>query len=631
MPQTNTQPIDQTALNLSRAIRDAEGGDYNNTSGDAGTSAGAYQWNNGKIPLKPGEVPANFKSSAQSLGLDPNDFSQTNQDHVAYEEIKKDLDSGLTQSQIAAKWNSGLTTGWENHVGDVVINGKTVHYDTPAYVNKVKESYLKYSGQSNSPASGLTPPTAPGQTQTQQPSQPPFGDALQPPTPPQTSTQTPTVTTPTPETVTGDIANGNYGGATLTAGKGLLGAVLGAPANLGTHLAEATASGLDASGITTGERAKVDAKLAASGNKNFVGGNDPTLQNGLAGAEQIGGDALQTGGNIAAAATLNPELAPASLTGMLGTGAALGAAQTAGNAMSNAESAGQVAKQGVEGGLIGGATGGVGYGLSGLLNKLGIKSATLAVRPSASDFADGYDSKFAVDNGLTGNAQQVANKTKTFMSNLTSQLKAKLGNSSAGIDLASVFDKTKADLTSQKGLESNFLQNSNLQGALEKLQNEVLAVNPTGELPLLGAQTIKQQTGMYGEWLNGAPDPDANAMSTVANTFYRNLKSEIENKFPTGEISDINAQIQKAIPVMRAAIRRIPVNARASALSLTDMLGALGFSANPATLALPAFQHAMNSGFISKIAPTTAGLISKATPIASSLAPKVVSGILGNK
>lgn len=625
MPQTNTQPIDQTALNLSRSIRDAEGGDYSNTSGDAGTSAGAYQWNNGKVPLQPGQIPANFKSSAQSLGLDPNDFSQTNQDHVAYEEIKKDLDSGLSQSQVAAKWNSGLTTGWENHVGDVVINGKTVHYDTPAYVNKVKESYLKYSQQGASPASSLTPPTALGQAQTQQPSQSTFGGALQPPTPPQSTTQAPSTDTNAPESVTGDIAQGNYGGAALTAGKGILNAIVGAPANLGTHLAELTGSATDALGLTTGERAKLDNKLVASGNKNFLGGNDPTLQNGVAGAKQIAGDALQTG--VTAASGF---VAPASFLGMLGTGAALGAAQGAGNALSQNSSTGDIAKQGLIGSAVGGVTGGIGYGLGGLLNKLGIKSATLAVRPSASDFADGYDSKFAVDNGLTGNAQQVANKAKTYMTNLTSQLKAKLGKSNAGIDLASVFDKTKAELTSQKGLESNFLQNGNLQGALQKLENEVLAVNPSGELPLLGAQTIKQQTGMYGEWLNGAPDPDANAMSTVANTFYRNIKSEIESKFPKGEISDINAQLQKAIPIMRAAIRRIPVNARSSALSLTDMLGALGFSANPATLALPAFQHAMNSGLMSKIAPTTAKVISKATPFASALAPRGINGLLGN-
>lgn len=140
-----TQPIDQTALNLSRAIRKAEGGDYENMNGDNNTSAGAYQFNNGKLPLKKGDIPANFKSWAQELNLDPNDFSQENQDHVAYAKIKKDLDGGLTQSQIAAKWNSGLTHGWENHKGTTTINGKTISYDTPGYVDKVKAEYERLS------------------------------------------------------------------------------------------------------------------------------------------------------------------------------------------------------------------------------------------------------------------------------------------------------------------------------------------------------------------------------------------------------------------------------------------------------------------------------------------------------
>lgn len=142
MPPDQTT-IDPTALALSRAIRQAEGGDYKNTGGDNGTSAGAYQWNNGKLPIKAGDTPANFKSAALRHGLNPDDFSEENQDHVAYEEINHDLKNGLTQSQIAAKWNSGLTQGWENHRGPVTINGKTIHYDTPAYVDKVKKFYQK--------------------------------------------------------------------------------------------------------------------------------------------------------------------------------------------------------------------------------------------------------------------------------------------------------------------------------------------------------------------------------------------------------------------------------------------------------------------------------------------------------
>lgn len=164
-----TPQVDPTALSLSRAIRATEGGDYNNTRGDNGTSAGAYQWNNGKVPLQKGQTPLNFQSAAKQFNLDPNDFSPTNQDHVAYEQIKHDLDSGLTQSQIAAKWNSGLTHGWENHKGTTVINGKTISYDTPGYVAKVQKYYQQ-------DAANFKPGVAAAPTSTNDPSQ--VGQAL---------------------------------------------------------------------------------------------------------------------------------------------------------------------------------------------------------------------------------------------------------------------------------------------------------------------------------------------------------------------------------------------------------------------------------------------------------------------
>ena len=147
-PGTSQPQIDPTALNLSRAIRSVEGGDYNNTSGDAGTSKGAYQWQ-----------PGNFEAAAKQYGLDPNDFSPTNQDHVAYEQIAEQLKQGKTQSQVASWWNSGKYDPTDN-VGDRVINGKTIHFDTPAYVAKVQKAYEALSNNT-----GYTPPPAPGQAQ----------------------------------------------------------------------------------------------------------------------------------------------------------------------------------------------------------------------------------------------------------------------------------------------------------------------------------------------------------------------------------------------------------------------------------------------------------------------------------
>ena len=140
--QSNTDSkTDKQALALTHAIALAETGgsgkpDYN-AVGDNGTSFGAYQWNG----------PGKFADAAKSFGLDPNDTSPENQDKVAYAEIKAMKDSGLQPAQIAAKWNSGGINNWHDHSGTVIINGKAIHYDTPAYVQRVKGFYQKLNSQ----------------------------------------------------------------------------------------------------------------------------------------------------------------------------------------------------------------------------------------------------------------------------------------------------------------------------------------------------------------------------------------------------------------------------------------------------------------------------------------------------
>ncbi len=168
MDQTQTQPqagptlgtnsqIDPTALALSRSIRQVESNGNYNAVGDNGQSHGAYQFNKN-----------NFKSWATEQGLDPNDMSEQNQDHVAYNRIKSDLDSGLSQSEVAAKWN-----------GAKLVNG---HYQAinPGYVEKVKQAYSQHS--SNPATNGLGALTPQPQTQSG-PTTLPQGQQATPPPP----------------------------------------------------------------------------------------------------------------------------------------------------------------------------------------------------------------------------------------------------------------------------------------------------------------------------------------------------------------------------------------------------------------------------------------------------------------
>ena len=226
---------------------------------------------------------------------------------------------------------------------------------------------------------------------------------------------------------------------------------------------------------------------------------------------------------------------------------------------------------------------------------------------------DGFNIATINDNNLNGTLNQTLTKTKALMGDLSSQLASKLQGSTAGIDLADVFDKTTNDLTSQQGKLAGFGQNTATGRVLQQLQDEVLSANPTGQLSIPDAQTVKQATGGMGAWQYGSADPDASAKETVYNTFYRNLKTEIENKSPAG-VKEINQKLSDLIPVMNAVIRRIPIAERNSAISLADMVGLVGSVINPAAAIPTAANMAAHSGVVG-------GLLSKMAPSLQKIAP----------
>lgn len=136
--------IDKDALKLSRSIGLAESGsktgkpDYR-AVGDNGTSKGAYQFQK-----------ATWENYAQQVLGDKNaQMTPENQDKVAYGMVKKWKDAGKKPEEIASMWNAGegRPDAWKNHKGTTVINGKKISYDTPAYVQKVKQYYLDMAKQ----------------------------------------------------------------------------------------------------------------------------------------------------------------------------------------------------------------------------------------------------------------------------------------------------------------------------------------------------------------------------------------------------------------------------------------------------------------------------------------------------
>lgn len=124
--------MDQDVINLAKSIRQVESGGDFNAKGKSGES-GAYQW-----------TPDTWKAHAKDvLGNENAPMTPDNQNAVAYTILKKRKDAGLNPAQIAAEWNSGSATGWENKVG---VNDKGVEYNVPKYVKNVTDTYQQMKG-----------------------------------------------------------------------------------------------------------------------------------------------------------------------------------------------------------------------------------------------------------------------------------------------------------------------------------------------------------------------------------------------------------------------------------------------------------------------------------------------------
>lgn len=133
--------MDNDVINLAKAIRQKESGGNFNAVGDAGTSKGGYQWQ-----------PNTWKEhSKKILGKENAEMTPDNQNAVAYGMIKTWKDKGLNPAQIAAKWNSGQSEGWENKIGTTTINGQKIKYNVPEYVKEVTSIYQTLKQQTTKP------------------------------------------------------------------------------------------------------------------------------------------------------------------------------------------------------------------------------------------------------------------------------------------------------------------------------------------------------------------------------------------------------------------------------------------------------------------------------------------------
>lgn len=266
-------------------------------------------------------------------------------------------------------------------------------------------------------------------------------------------------------------------------------------------------------------------------------------------------------------------------------------------------------------------------GLSNLLGKTGDKVMTTVIKPTQKDIKDGFSIETVKKYNLGGSLKKTFEKTDETLDSLSKQLNTKLTTNKNPVDLNEVYEKTAKRLLGNK-LES-FGSNAQMDSAIEKLQNEIIAVSgKNGLVSIPEGQLIKRAAGHFGAWTYGVPTPEATASQKVYDTFYNELKTAIEKASPEG-VKQLNQEISKLIPVMNALIRRIPVAERNAALSLTDIITMTGAVLEPRALGLSLLNLASKSGTVGSAlskAPGAGKVISGAIEKAEPIVRTIIAG-----
>lgn len=226
------------------------------------------------------------------------------------------------------------------------------------------------------------------------------------------------------------------------------------------------------------------------------------------------------------------------------------------------------------------------------LVKAGEKIQFSKIKPAIRDVSEGFKIENLKKYNIGGNLQEMLAKTNIQMNRLSNTLKDLTGGQ-VPLNLQKSYGETAIELTKGKG--ATFGEIKKIRGVLLQLSDEIDEVAQGRVVPLFEAQKVKQGAGLKGSWAYGRTDPDANAIEKVYSTFYRHLKEQIEQVAPDG-VQGINKQLSELIPINNAIVRRIPVEMRNEALSLTDKISVFGSVFNPKSLALLGANKLSRSG-----------------------------------
>lgn len=230
-----------------------------------------------------------------------------------------------------------------------------------------------------------------------------------------------------------------------------------------------------------------------------------------------------------------------------------------------------------------------------LVGKAGQKIQQSLIKPSIRDVKDGFKAENITKYGIGGDLEKMSQQVHNKIEELGGQLGSIISNSPVTVNINSVLDDVERALGTNA--TKNFGMNSRFGKAIDTLREEAKMITKDGVVSLKEAQEIKRSVGKIGAWQFGMRDPESSALEKVANELYDKLKVAIEAASPE-QIRGINSQLSELIPIENAIIRRIPVEARQNALSLSDAVTAIPGLMHPGNWWLFALNRLSKSGTV---------------------------------
>jgi len=234
------------------------------------------------------------------------------------------------------------------------------------------------------------------------------------------------------------------------------------------------------------------------------------------------------------------------------------------------------------------------------LKPLGEKIQMSVLRPTLKDVSNGFKIGNVNKYNLGGGVGETLAKSSIKMNELGQKMANITKNSTDSINLNKTY-KEVSDALLKTNKASQFGEIGATQRVLSNLKKEIEAVGgKNGLVDLVDATAVKRGAATKGAWAYGRFDPDSNATELVYDTFYNRLKTAIEKTSKGSQIKAINKELSEIIPIHTAALRRLPVEQRNNALSLTDSMGLYSILFDPKAMALVGVNKLSKSGTFGK-------------------------------